>query len=168
VKLRGPAAIIGLTSAIPRPPFVSAGLVGREQLDALAAILRHPEVARRTPVVLVHHSPFDTWLRLEQLRGGLVDARALRETLQPLQRGLILYGHLHERQHAHLPTASGFLDALCATAAPLEHDADRIRAGFNRMEIEDDGTIVSIEGHVLAPTADSFRRVQLAGARAPT
>ena len=34
VKLRGPVAIIGLTTAVPRPPFVSAGFVGRHQLEA--------------------------------------------------------------------------------------------------------------------------------------
>ena len=57
VKLRGPAAFIALSSAVPRPPFVSAGYVGRAQLDALRAALAHPEVARRVPVVLVHHDP---------------------------------------------------------------------------------------------------------------
>src|SRR5690606_29788148 len=46
VKLRGPVALIGLSSAIPRPPFVSAGHLGHAQLQALSQILAHPEVAR--------------------------------------------------------------------------------------------------------------------------
>jgi len=117
VKLRGPAAVIGLSSAIPRPPFVSAGLLGRSQLAALGRVLEHPEVARRIPVVLVHHSPFDSRFRLEQLRGGLIDAGALRDALQPLARGLLLYGHLHIRRHTLLTTARGALDVVCATAA---------------------------------------------------
>jgi 3',5'-cyclic AMP phosphodiesterase CpdA len=158
VKLRGPAAIIGLTSAIPRPPFVSAGYVGRDQLAALARVLEHPEVRRRTPVVLVHHSPFDSRFRLEQLRSGLVDASALRRALSPLARGLILYGHLHIRRHTRLVTGSGVLDAVCATAAALDHSDDRIRAGFNAYEIDDDGRIASIEARVLEPSARTFRR----------
>ena len=162
VKLRGPAAIIGLTSAVPRPPFVSAGYVGTEQLAALEQVLQHPEVARRTPVVLIHHSPFDSRFRLEQLRGGLVDAPALRAALEPLARGLVLYGHLHVRRHARLATASGGLDVVCATAAALDHPDDRIRAGFNLYELDDDGRIGSIEARVLDASASAFRPQVLA------
>src|SRR5580658_9839102 len=57
VKLRGPVAVIGLCSAVPRLPFVAAGRLGREQLDALRRILGHAEVQRRTPVVALHHPP---------------------------------------------------------------------------------------------------------------
>ncbi|CAN5919606.1 metallophosphoesterase [soil metagenome] len=162
VKLRGPAAIIGLTSAVPRPPFVSAGHVGAAQLGALEQVLLHPEVSRRTPVVLIHHCPFDSRFRLEQLRGGLVDASALRATLQGLARGLVLYGHLHVRRHARLATASGGLDVVCATAAALDHPDDRIRAGFNLYELDDDGRIGSIEARVLDLATSAFRRTPLA------
>lgn len=161
VKLRGPAAIIGLSSAVPRPPFVSAGYVGRAQLEALARVLAHPDVARRTPVVLIHHSPFDERFRLEQLRGGLVDAHGLRGALQGLSRGLVLYGHLHVRRHHRLKTGPGALDVVCASAAPLEHPDDRVRAGFNLYQLADDGSIASIEAWVLEPATQSFRRFEL-------
>jgi 3',5'-cyclic AMP phosphodiesterase CpdA len=161
VKLRGPAAIVGLTSAVPRPPFVSAGIVGRVQLGALQQVLRHPEVLRRTPVLLVHHCPFDSRLRIEQLRSGLVDARALRATLQPLARGLVLYGHLHVRRRARLTTAAGYLDVVCATAAALDHPDDDIRAGFNLYELADDGRIASIGARVLGPSGSDFRSASL-------
>jgi 3',5'-cyclic AMP phosphodiesterase CpdA len=168
VKLRGPVALIGLSSAVPRPPFVSAGILGQEQLDALSRVLGHPEVLRRTPVVMLHHSPFDLPLRLEQLRGGLVDALALRSRLQPLERGLVLYGHLHIRRHHQLRTGPGALDALCATAAALDHQDDRVRAGFNLYEIEDDGSIASLEARVLDPASQRFERFELPVAREPT
>jgi 3',5'-cyclic AMP phosphodiesterase CpdA len=161
VKLRGPAAIIGLTSAVPRPPFVSAGFLGHDQLAALAQILEHPEVARRTAVVLVHHSPFDYRFRLEQLRGGLVDARSLRETLSPLAHGLVLYGHLHVRRRARLATRSGAVEALCATAAALDHPDARVRAGCNLYQLEDDGRIDRIEARVLAPSTHRFETMAL-------
>ena len=161
VKLRGPAAIVGLTSAVPRPPFVSAGHVGRDQLAALERVLGHPEVSRRTPVVLVHHGPFDLRFRLEQLRSGLVDAAALRRTLQPLERGLVLYGHHHVRRHRRLATASGALDAVCAPAAAVDHPGDRLRAGFNLYEIDDDGRIEAIDTSVIDPLTRAFRRAPL-------
>jgi 3',5'-cyclic AMP phosphodiesterase CpdA len=162
VKLRGPVAIIGLTSAVPRPPFVSAGHLGAEQLAALEQVLRDPEVARRTPVVLIHHSPFDSRFRLEQLRGGLVDAAALRARLEPLARGLVLYGHLHVRRHTRLATPAGGLDVVCATAAALDHPDLRVRAGFNLYEIDDDGRVASIAARVLDASATGFTHQVLA------
>lgn len=165
VKLRGSVAIVGLSSAVPRPPFVSAGYVGREQLAQLERILEHPEVARRTAVVLIHHSPFDSRFRVEQLRGGLVDARALRRTLLPLARGLVLYGHLHVRRHARLATTAGALDVVCATAAAVDHPDPRIRAGFNLYEIDEAGQIVSIETRVLDPSSFALHRGTLAVTR---
>ncbi len=157
VKLRGPLAIVGLSTAVPRPPFVSAGYLGRAQLGALSRVLSHPEVARRTPVVLVHHAPFDARWRLVQLREGLVDARALRRLLAPLPRGLVLYGHLHVRQRHGL----GELDAVCASGAALDHPSDAVRAGFNVYGLDGDGEVRSIEAVVLDETGAAFRRTAI-------
>jgi 3',5'-cyclic AMP phosphodiesterase CpdA len=149
VKLRGPAAIIALSTAVPRPPFVSSGHLGAAQLEALARALEHPEIVRRTPVVLLHHPPLDSWLRLAQLRGGLVDAAAFRAALAPLERGLVLYGHVHERIRRRLRTAAGAVDAICATAAALDHPSRDRRAGFNLYEIDAGGKVASIGARVL-------------------
>src|SRR3954454_20962718 len=43
VKLRGPCAIMGASSAAPRPPLMASGEVGKPQLAALARILAHDE-----------------------------------------------------------------------------------------------------------------------------
>jgi len=57
VKLRGRLAIVALSSSVPRPPFIAAGYVGHAQLEAFEAVLAHPEVQGRTPIVLIHHPP---------------------------------------------------------------------------------------------------------------
>ncbi len=156
VKLRGPVAIIGLSSAVPRPPFVSAGYLGHVQLAALADLLAHPEVTRRTPVVLIHHPPVDARWRIVRLRDGLVDAASLRRTLQGLARGLVLYGHTHVRVRCRLPTASGSLDVVSASGAALDNSDDAVRAGFNRYGF-DDGRIASVEAHVIDPSGQGLR-----------
>ena len=168
VKLRGPVAIIGLSSAVPRPPFISAGYLGQDQLEALEALLEHPEVARRTKVVLLHHDPIDSRFRVEQLRGGLVDAPALRRALARLSTGLVLFGHLHVRKRYRLRTEAGVLDVVSASGAALEHPEERVRAGFNVYEVDDGGRITTIEAHVLDPSSGGFRRtdVTLTKARA--
>jgi 3',5'-cyclic AMP phosphodiesterase CpdA len=167
VKLRGPVALIGLSSAVPRPPFVSAGYVGHEQLDALKQVLAHPEVARRTPVILIHHDPLDARMPIEQLRSGLVDARSLRDALSPLSRGLVLFGHLHVRRHSRMVTAAGALDVACASGASLDHRDERVRAGFNLYTVQDDGEVSSLEAWVLDPATLALRRRELAPGPGP-
>jgi hypothetical protein len=162
VKLRGPAAIIALSTAVPRPPFVASGLLGPAQLAALQRALAHPEVARRTPVLLVHHPPIDRRARLLQLRDGLVDADKLVACLSNLRRGLVLYGHIHARERWTVATASGALDFIAASGAALDHPAPSVRAGFNLFTIDDAGSVASVEAHVLAADGKSFERMAIA------
>jgi len=156
VKLRGPVALIGLSSAVPRPPFVSAGYLGRAQLQSLARVLAHPEVSRRTPVVLVHHDPFDSHSCIERWHHGLLDARALRDTLGPIAHGLLLFGHLHVRRRDRLVTRSGMLEVVCASGAALDHPSADVRAGFNRYQIDSDGRIIALDAHVLDAASSTF------------
>lgn len=162
VKLRGPVAIIALSSAVPRPPFVASGRIGEVQLTALERILVHPEVAKRTPVILLHHPPVDRRARLAQLRDGLVDAAALRHTLAPLGRGLVLFGHLHLRVRCALQTVAGALDVICASGAALDHPDPSIRAGFNLYEIDDQGAIATVQARVLDPAGSTLCRTTIA------
>ena len=150
VKLRGRLAIIALSSGVPRPPFIAAGYVGHAQLEAFETVLLHPEVQRRTPIVLIHHPPVDTRPRIAQLRDGLVDAAALRSSLARLSRGLVLFGHLHVRVRCELPTLSGKLDVIGASGAALDHPDRSVRAGFNLYEF-DDVALASVEAHVVDP-----------------
>lgn len=162
VKLRGPAAIIALSSGVPRPPFIAAGFVGERQLDALARVLAHPEVVRRTAVILIHHPPVDRRSRLAKLKDGLVDGAGLRRTLAPLARGLVLFGHLHVRRRCSLQTPAGALDAVAASGAALDHPDPSVRAGFNLYDIDDDGTISSIGARVLDASGSAFHDAAIA------
>jgi len=162
VKLRGPVAIIAVSSGVPRPPFVAAGYVGAKQLAALEAALAHPEVARRTPVILIHHPPIDGRCRLAQLRDGLVDSAAFRRALAPLTCGLVLFGHLHVRVRCCLRTTAGSLDVVGASGAALDHADPSVRAGFNRYEIDEDGRITTIEAFVLDQSGRALERTAIA------
>lgn len=161
VKLRGPVAIIALSSGVPRPPFVSAGYLGNAQREALARVLAHREVAQRTPVILVHHPPVDSRSRLAQLRDGLVDAASLRDTLAPLGRGLVLFGHLHVRVRCGIRTATGTLEVVGASGAALDHPDPAVRAGFNLYQVGDDGRTLTIEAHVLDGPGTALRRADI-------
>lgn len=159
VHLRGPVAFIGLSTAQPRPPLVASGALGAAQLLALERLLAHPEVQRRTAVVLQHHPWHNpsTWAKT-QLE-GLTDAAAEARVLQLLPRGLLLHGHLHRRIHRELPTARGHIDEVGATSASLLHESDAKMAGFNVYEIGDDGAIRGITSRRFVPGEETFREV---------
>jgi 3',5'-cyclic AMP phosphodiesterase CpdA len=157
VKLRGNVAIVALSSAVPRAPLVAAGELGRAQLDALARVLAHPEVARRTLVLALHHPPIHAWSRMKAHLEGLRDAPALLSLLMPISHCLILHGHLHRRVQRVMTTTRGEIHQVGATSASLHDEtADRM-AGFNVYDIDDRG-VVRIEASVHEPATGAFAR----------
>lgn len=157
VKLRGPVAIIGLSSAVTRPPFVAAGVLGASQLHALARILDHEEVKKRTPVIAIHHPIHNPRSRLKSLLEGLADAEELNAILQSVPRGLVLHGHLHRRVQRDLATTGGSIHSVGATSASLHHDDVARSAGYNVYEIDDTGRVTSVGARVFEPERETFR-----------
>ncbi len=161
VRLRGPVALIGLSTAVPRPPLVAAGQFGTQQLQALARVLEHPEVRSRTPVFLQHHPWHNPPTRLHRLMEGLYDAEEQAELLQSVERGLLLHGHLHRRVHRQLTTRAGYIDAVGATSASLLHEREDRMAGFNVYEVDNDGVIRDISSHRLDAARGVFEDVAI-------
>jgi 3',5'-cyclic AMP phosphodiesterase CpdA len=156
VKLRGPCAIIGLSSAVPRPPLMASGKLGAAQLEAFSRILEHAEVKRRTPVILLHHPIHNPPSTMKTIVEGLWDADALIEKVGGLPRGLLLHGHLHVRRKRALGTPVGELLSIGATSASLHHDHEHKMAGFNLYEFDEAGALGNVEAHVLDASTDSF------------
>src|SRR5437867_2773343 len=71
-------ALIGLSSALPTPPFLATGLLGSDQLRGLAETLERLRRDGAFRVVLVHHPPRSKPSRHYK---RLVDGPALREVL---------------------------------------------------------------------------------------
>jgi 3',5'-cyclic AMP phosphodiesterase CpdA len=159
VKLRGSVAVIGLCSAVPRLPFVAAGRIGRSQLDALARVLAHPEVSRRTPVIALHHPPHNPTSRLKAMIEGLEDAALLWTSVRQIPVGMVLHGHLHRRVRRQDETLKGNVVTVGATSASLEHEAPAKMAGFNVYEIGDDGAIGAMEARVLVDDRFEIRTI---------
>ncbi|MDP3278097.1 MAG: metallophosphoesterase [Deltaproteobacteria bacterium] len=154
VQLRGEVAFIGLSSAIARPPVLSAGYVGPQQRDALDAMLVHPMLSGRYPVVLMHHpviNPANAWRRFSR---GLREAPVMRSLLS--RRSLLfLHGHLHHRGWRQLETGSDVVvDHIGATSATLlDRDPDR-RSGYNVYEVSSEG-LLSARARVLSAEGTS-------------
>lgn len=161
VKLRGPVAIIGLASARSRLPFVAAGRIGKKQRDALSAILRHPEVKKRTPVILQHHPLHNPPSALKTRLEGLDDAEALKDELSVVPRGLLLHGHLHKRLRNRQSTREGEIAAMGATSASLVDESPKKMAGFNTYDVAADGSIVAIGSQAIDAETGRFFPVEI-------
>jgi 3',5'-cyclic AMP phosphodiesterase CpdA len=157
VKLRGPLAIIGMSSAVPRPPLVASGELGPKQIDALARILGHDEVKRRTPLLALHHPIHNPTSKVKTWVEGLVDASELTDAVAHVERGLLLHGHLHNRMQRAFPTRRGSLLAVGATSASLHHEDQGRMAGFNLYEFDGAGGLLKVEAHILEPKGETFR-----------
>jgi 3',5'-cyclic AMP phosphodiesterase CpdA len=156
VKLRGSVAIVGVSSAVPRPPFVAAGELGKAQIAALARVLAHPDVAARTVVLALHHPVVRKANARKQYLDGLRDAPALLDVLRALERGLVVHGHMHRRVQRAITTATGRLVQAGATSASLQSEVPDRMAGYNVYEIDDAGKI-RVGASVYEPDAQSFR-----------
>jgi 3',5'-cyclic AMP phosphodiesterase CpdA len=164
VRLRGPLAIIGLSTAISHPPFVAAGWLGKKQRDALGRALSHPEVRSRTPLILQHH-PLDNFgSYVKTALEGLWDARQEVALLQGVAHGLLLHGHWHKRIRRPLQTRAGMMEMLGATSASLLHEDERKMAGFNLYDFDQRGALTGVSTQRFDPATRTFSSGELASA----
>ncbi|MEF3168248.1 MAG: metallophosphoesterase [Deltaproteobacteria bacterium] len=92
LRVRGPVAIIGLSSARPTPPFLATGYLGRSQLERLATLLVETGRQGLMRVILIHHPPVPgsiTW------RKRLVDGQEFCHVIRRHGAELVLHGHAH-------------------------------------------------------------------------
>lgn len=92
VRFRGPAAILGLSSAQPTPLFCAHGTLGETQLARLSDSLDRLGREGWFRIVLLHHPP-----SLEGIarRKRLIDAEPFRKVIADHGAELVLHGHDH-------------------------------------------------------------------------
>lgn len=157
VRLRGPVAIIGLSTAVPRPPLMASGVLGKGQLARLRKLLAHPEVQKRTPVVLQHHPPYNPKGMIKTVLEGLWDAKAEMEAFAETPNALVLHGHWHKRLRHVIPTRAGRIDVVGATSASLLHEDPLKMAGFNVYEMDPaSGALSTATTHHYEPATKTF------------
>ena len=91
VRRVGPLALVGLSTAVPMPPFIAAGRLGAVQLAALRNTLLQLKESGACRVILIHHPPFPSAYK----RKALLDARDFMDVVREAGAELILHGHTH-------------------------------------------------------------------------
>jgi 3',5'-cyclic AMP phosphodiesterase CpdA len=135
-RRRGPLALVGLSSALPTPPFFATGRLGDDQraaLDEMLARLAREPVFR---VVLVHHplasAPGDWHKRL-------TDGPELIELLRRRGADLVLHGHDHRDATMWIDGPKRPIPAIGAPSASAIDDGRHDPAAYHLFRVESAG-----------------------------
>ena len=134
VRLIGPMAVIGLSSAIPTGPFVASGTLGKDQRARLAQVLTFLGTQPLARVVLIHHPPHRSGGSAGR---GLTDSGAFEEIIAQTGADLVLHGHNHVTSLNRIAGPGGKqvpivgVPSCSAVRGTLTH-----RAGWHLFEID--------------------------------
>jgi 3',5'-cyclic AMP phosphodiesterase CpdA len=134
LRRRGPVALIGLSSAVPTPPLMATGTLGRRQREALERVLATLAGDEAFRVLLVHHP-----LRSDSRPKRLTDSAPLLALLKKHGVDLILHGHDHVHSTMWFDGPDGKIPSIGVPAASALARGRHPAAAYNLYEIERDG-----------------------------
>jgi 3',5'-cyclic AMP phosphodiesterase CpdA len=140
VRVRGPIAIVGITTSRQTPWFHAYGRVGGGQLARVEKALADPRLSGRVRIVAIHHPPAGK--RAKNRIRGLRDHEGFARVISTAGAELVVHGHEHQDLSEILPGPSGDVPVLGVASGTYEHNRpDRI-ARYRVFEIRD-GKIAS-------------------------
>jgi len=138
VQIREPLALIGVSSAVATGDLGAWGEIGEAQLARLEVILKAPELAALTRVVLVHHPPV---VHKDGEHRNLRDRDAFAQVLARAGADLVLHGHDHEDQRAELAGPDGRKIPIIGAGSASYAGGPERRARYSVYEFGDGGSI---------------------------
>lgn len=143
VRRRGPVALVGLSSGVPKPPFFATGTLGEPQIakaERLLAELAREDLCR---VVLIHHPPLTTEKHFKRL----TDAAAFQAMIRRVGCDLVLHGHNHRSEVARIAGPEGPVPVIGVTSASAAPGSKYGRARYHLIHIEreDGGWRLAVE-----------------------
>lgn len=127
VRLRGPVAFIGLSSAHPSLPFLAVGSLGARQLARLERALHDTGRQGYCRIVLIHHPPLPDAV---PRRKHLTDSHALCDVLEREGAELVLHGHTHYTTWMELTTRHGGIPVIGIPSASAQGHKPGRRAQY--------------------------------------
>jgi 3',5'-cyclic AMP phosphodiesterase CpdA len=132
LRRRGPVALVGLSSGVPKPPFFATGTLGEAQIAKTEKLLAELGREGRCRVVLIHHPPLTTESRLKRL----TDAAAFQAMIRRVGCELVLHGHNHRSEVARITGPKGPIPVIGVTSASAAPDSKYGRARYHLIRIQ--------------------------------
>lgn len=152
LRVRGPVAIVNLSSAVPTPLHLAQGTLGAAQVEKARTLLAEAGARGLYRVVLVHHP---ICAGVVSRRKALTDRHALQAVLKVVGAELVLHGHAHEALLNRTAGPKGDIPVMgvpsASTPAGLPDDQ---AARWNEIEIARDGAVFRTRITARAITAD--------------
>jgi 3',5'-cyclic AMP phosphodiesterase CpdA len=135
LRRRGPVTLIGVSSAVPTPPLMATGWLGKRQLEALERVLAGLASEQVFRVLLIHHP-----LRSSARAKRLTDSSDLLALLKQYGVELVLHGHdhVHSTIWVEGPDGSSIPAVGVPSASALAH-GHYPHAAYNLFSIARDG-----------------------------
>jgi 3',5'-cyclic AMP phosphodiesterase CpdA len=131
LRVRGPVALIGVSTAVATGPFLATGRLGARQIAAMAALLA--QEAGRFRVVLIHHPPH---VVPKSRFKRLVDAAAFHDAIAAAGAELVIHGHDHIRSLAYIDGPRTRVPVIGVPSASAAFGKDHDPAGYNLYRID--------------------------------
>jgi 3',5'-cyclic AMP phosphodiesterase CpdA len=131
LRVRGPVALIGVSTAVPTSPFMATGRLGERQITRMSALLAG--AAARFRVVLIHHPPH---VVPKSHMKRLVDADAFRQAIATAGAELVIHGHDHVRSLAFIDGPRAGVPMIGVPSASAAFGTDHDPAGYNLYGID--------------------------------
>jgi 3',5'-cyclic AMP phosphodiesterase CpdA len=132
LRRRGPVALVGLSSGVPKPPFFATGTLGEAQIAKAEKLLADLGREGACRVVLIHHPPLTTEGRFKRL----TDAAAFQAMVRRVGCELVLHGHNHRSEVARIAGPAGPVPVIGVTSASAAPDSKYGRARYHLIRIE--------------------------------
>ena len=155
LRRRGPLALISVSSAVPTPPLMATGWLGRAQLQELARMLAGLAGEDAFRVLLIHHP-----LRSDSRVKRLTDSAELLALLKQHGVELVLHGHDHVHSTIWIEGPNGTIPVVGVPSASAVAHGRYPAAAYNLFAIERDGAAWRVEQTVRS-TDDALRVRQL-------
>ena len=143
VRMMGPIAIVGTSSAVPTGPFIASGTLGREQRKTLENVLTFLGQQPLARVVLIHHPPHRGGAKAGR---GLTDAAAFEEIIDKAGAELILHGHNHVTSIARIMGPKGLVPIVGVPSCSAVRGTLTHRAGYHLFDIDLTETGITMSG----------------------
>ncbi len=135
LRRRGPLALISVSSAVPTPPLMATGWLGKNQIDALERILAALASEPAFRILLIHHP-----LRSSARAKRLTDSPELLSLLKQHGVELVLHGHDHVHSTIWIEGPNGQIPAIGVPSASAQAHGRYPDAAYNLFSIARDGT----------------------------